>query len=68
MSSRLLPSTRAFLNEADLVSFIEAQWEVDVVSTRFAAPWLVPTKQTGLISLMQIVRMVSDEASAVIQV
>ena len=31
----MAPATRALLNEADLVSFVEAHWEAAVVSTMF---------------------------------
>lgn len=35
LTSRLPPATRSFLNEADLVPFIQAHWDVEVVSTGF---------------------------------
>lgn len=35
LASRLPPATRSFLNEGDLIPFIQAHWEVEVVSTGF---------------------------------
>lgn len=35
LASRMVPATRALLNEVDLVAFVEAHWEAAVVSTTF---------------------------------